>query len=117
MPYEYMLRLSSAVDADYLSPDDQRNVVTQLRRALEEENDTSVRSDITRILRNLYSKPFVTLFSAREIESIIRGMKNEAPPWPSHSNTAHVPAQDQPPSQQSGHEPEHRPNKMEPPAS
>ncbi len=117
MPYEYMLRLSSAVDADYLSPDDQRNVVAQLRRALEEESDTSVRRDITRILRNLYSKPFVTLFSAREIESILRDMENEAPSWPSRSSAAHAPGQGQPSSQQSGHEPEHRSHEMEPPAS
>lgn len=65
MPYEYMLRLASAVDVDYLSPDDQRNIVAQLRQALEEEDDAPVQGDIARILRALYSKPFVTL-SVRE---------------------------------------------------
>lgn len=79
MPYEYMLRLASAVDAGYLSPDDQRNIVTQLRQAFEEEDDTLVHGDIARILRTLHSKPFVTLSCAREIESVLRDMNVEAP--------------------------------------
>lgn len=114
MPYEYMLRLASAVDAGYLSPDDQRNIVAQLRQALEEEDDAPIQGDIARILRGLHSKPFVTLPCAREIESILRGINAEAPSQSSRSSATDAAGQAQPSNQQSSRASDrHHANEME----
>jgi hypothetical protein len=105
IPYGYLRALGREIDSTELSVDKQKAVVDQLRRALGDETDESVRRDILGMLRNLDSKPFTTKWTQKEIEVLLRvyGPERESgasttAPQPAQAATASVPGSSTGPS-------------------
>jgi hypothetical protein len=71
IPFKYLLALGQQIDSTELSVEEQKAVVDQLRRALDEETDESVRRDILGMLRNLDSKPFTTKRTQKGIAALL----------------------------------------------
>jgi len=82
MPFEYLRRLGRDIEAVSLTPEAQENAVAQLRRALGDEEDDSVRQDIIVMLRRMLSKPYVTLPVAGEIEKALASVSGGVPKKP-----------------------------------
>jgi hypothetical protein len=90
IPYGYLLALGRQIESTELSSADQVDALDQLRRALGEETDTSVRRDILTILRNLRTKPWRTNRTEREIDALLfvnttRSLEDDAPSRESES--------------------------------
>ena len=90
IPYGYLLALGRQIESTELSPADQVDALDQLRRALGEETDTSVRRDILTILRNLRTKPWRTNRTEREIDALLfvnttRSLEDDGPSRESES--------------------------------
>jgi hypothetical protein len=71
IPFAYILALGRQIDSVELSMADQVAVVDQLRRALGEETDETVRQDILSMLKNLDSKPWTAKWTEREIAALL----------------------------------------------
>jgi hypothetical protein len=71
IPYGYLLALGRQIESTELSSANQIDALDQLRRALGEETDKSVRRDILTILRNLRTKPWRTSRTEREIDALL----------------------------------------------
>jgi hypothetical protein len=73
IPYAYLQRLGAAIDSpDEMSPADQTTMLVELRRALRDEDDDSVRDDIRRLLRALRRRSEVTHLTVAEIDELLR---------------------------------------------
>jgi hypothetical protein len=57
VPFEYLVRLGSAITAAELSPQEQSEFVHQLQECLETEDDAGVRDDAHELLRALRRRP------------------------------------------------------------
>ena len=72
LPYEYLQRLGVAIDSpDELSPTEQTTILLELRRALRDEDDETVRADITRLLRALRRRSEATHVTVADIDEIL----------------------------------------------
>jgi len=72
IPYAYLQRLGAAIRGDAaLSPQTQMGMVFELREALREEDDDTVRDDIRNLLRALRARTEVTLAIATEIDTVL----------------------------------------------
>jgi hypothetical protein len=71
VPFEYLLRLGEAMDATHLPPDQQGNLLRQLRECLETEDDEGVREDARGLLRALRRRPDVTHRHVVEIDELL----------------------------------------------
>lgn len=71
IPFGYLLALGRQIESTELSHSDQIAAVDQLRRALNEETDESVRRDIFSILQNMQGKPWRTMHVEREIAALL----------------------------------------------
>ncbi len=71
VPFEYLLRLGSAIERAQLSPDEQGDLIRQLRECLETEDDDGVREDARGLLRALRRRPDVTYRNASEIDTLL----------------------------------------------
>jgi hypothetical protein len=71
IPFAYILALGRQIDSVELSMADQVAVVDQLRRALGEETDETVRQDILSMLKNLNGKPWTTKWTEREVAALL----------------------------------------------
>lgn len=72
IPYEYLQRLGATVRGESdLKSSVQLAILSELREALEDENDESVRRDIREILRALRSRKDVTYSVARDIDALV----------------------------------------------
>jgi serine/threonine kinase PknH len=72
IPYAYLQRLGAAIDSpDEMSPADQTTMLVELRRALRDEDDDSVRDDIRRLLRALRRRSEVTHLTVAEIDELL----------------------------------------------
>lgn len=71
IPFAYLLALGRQIDSTELNHADQLAVVDQLRRALGEETDQSVRRDIAAMLKNLANKPWATRRTENEVKAVI----------------------------------------------
>jgi DNA-binding beta-propeller fold protein YncE len=72
VPFEYLQRLGAAIRSSAeLAPSAQAAMVFELRTALDDENDDTVRSDIRNLLRELGNRPDVTRTIARDIDGAI----------------------------------------------
>lgn len=82
IPFAYLLALGRQIDSTELSVEEQRAVVDQLRRALGDETDESVRQDILTMLDNLNRKPWTTRWAEKEIKALlmVHGPGPAAPP-------------------------------------
>lgn len=73
IPYEYLQRLGVAIDSpEELSPTEQLTILTDLRQALRQEDDESVREDIRRLLGALRRRSEVTHGNVEEIDDMLR---------------------------------------------
>ena len=73
VPFEYLMRLGSAIEAAQLSPNEQGDLVRQLRECLETEDDDGVLEDARGLLRALRRRPDVTYRNASEIDALLAG--------------------------------------------
>jgi hypothetical protein len=71
IPFAYVMAIGRQIDSTELSVEEQKAVVDQLRRALEDETDASVRRDVLAMLRNLDSKPFTTKRTQQGIAALL----------------------------------------------
>jgi hypothetical protein len=71
VPFEYLLRLGEAMDATHLPPDQQGNLLRQLRECLETEDDEGVREDARGLLRALRRRSDVTHRHVVEIDELL----------------------------------------------
>jgi serine/threonine kinase PknH len=73
VPYEYLQRLGVAIDSpEELSPTEQSTILTDLRRALREEDDETVRNDIHRLLQALRRRSEATHAIVADIDELLR---------------------------------------------
>src|SRR4051812_609469 len=71
VPFEYLLRLGSAIGAAQLTPDQQGDFIRQLRDCLETEDDEGVRDDARELLRALRRRPDITYRNAQAIDRLL----------------------------------------------
>lgn len=71
IPYAYLLALGRQIDTAELDQATQTVVVDQLRKALGEESEESVRQDILAMLRKLMGKPWTTKRTERDIKAVL----------------------------------------------
>jgi serine/threonine kinase PknH len=91
IPYEFLQRFGVAIDSpEELSPTEQSTMLADLRQALRQEDDESVRDDIRRLLRALRRRSEVTFTTVDEIDELLRRYRGaEAPVDPPGSEAAH----------------------------
>jgi streptogramin lyase len=74
IPYEYIQELGQVIDGrNPISPTDQVVLLTQLRQALHDEHDESVRTDVRNLLEKLRSRSDVTHTTVTEIDKTLDG--------------------------------------------
>jgi hypothetical protein len=78
IPYLYLLALRRRIDSKELSVEEQKDVVDELRRALGDETDASVRQDILTILEQLNRKPWTTKWTEKQIMALLHVFGPEA---------------------------------------
>ncbi len=71
VPFEYLLRLGSAIGAAQLTPDQQGDFIRQLREVVETEDDEGVRDDARELLGALRRRPDVTYRNAQAIDRLL----------------------------------------------
>ncbi|WP_166487430.1 DUF6777 domain-containing protein [Geodermatophilus obscurus] len=71
VPFEYLLRLGSAIGAAQLTPDQQGDFIRQLREVLETEDDEGVKDDAHELLRALRRRPDITYRNAQAIDRLL----------------------------------------------
>jgi hypothetical protein len=79
IPFAYLLQIGRRIESTELSMADQVAALEQLRRALDEETDESVRRDILSMLRSMKDKPWTTRRSDREIAALLFAHGPQAP--------------------------------------
>jgi hypothetical protein len=79
VPYEYLMRLGDRLSAPALSPDSQLELLDQLRRDLEVENDDRARADLRNLLITLRNRNDVTHRTANEVEKVLAASVPGAP--------------------------------------
>jgi hypothetical protein len=95
IPYAYLQRLGVAIDSpEELSPTEQSTILVDLRHALRDEDDETVRYDIKRLLRALRRRSEVTHATVDDIDEILRkypaGAGDSAAPPEHESEAAHT---------------------------
>src|SRR3954470_9085930 len=71
VPYEYLLRLGSAIGAAQLTPDQQGDFIRQCREVLETEEDEVVKNDVLELLRALRRRPDITFRCAAAVDRLL----------------------------------------------
>jgi hypothetical protein len=71
IPFAYLRQIAQQIEATELGPRVQLDVIDQLRRALAEETDRSVRQEIVEVLRSLVHKPWRTNAAGLEINATL----------------------------------------------
>jgi hypothetical protein len=82
VPFEYLLRLGVALEATTLTPEQQGDLLRQLRECIETEEDDGVLQDARGLLLALRKRPDVTHRSAMEIDALL---SSSARPEPAHT--------------------------------
>src|SRR4051794_4209063 len=71
VPFEYLLRLGSAIGAGQLTPNEQGDFIRQLREALETEDDEAVKDDARELLLALRHRPDVTYRNVTAVDQLL----------------------------------------------
>lgn len=88
IPYEYLVRLGETIrGAAPISHGDQTGLVNQLRQALQDEHDESVRNDIRGLMHTLRSRPEATHVTVTAINDAL-SEQARPPGWYSDSSGA-----------------------------
>src|SRR3954452_24191544 len=74
VPFEYLLRLGTAIGAAQLTPDQQGDFIHQLRECLETEEDEGVKDDARELLRALRRRPDITYRNAAAVDQLLTGL-------------------------------------------
>jgi serine/threonine kinase PknH len=94
IPYEFLQRLGVAIDSpEELSPTEQSTMLADLRQALRQEDDESVREDIRRLLRALRRRSEVTLTTVDDIDDLLHrypGAGDSATPPGREAEATHI---------------------------
>jgi hypothetical protein len=80
MPFEYLYRIAGLIDVQQIPPDDQGEVIAELRRRLKVEEDDVARHDILLLLKELRTRNELTVPHAAEIDEILSGIQTKKPP-------------------------------------
>src|SRR4051812_49522080 len=79
VPFEYLLRLGSAIGAAQLTPDQQGDFIRQLRECLETEEDEGVKDDARELLRALRRRPDITYRNAGAVDHLLADLAATGP--------------------------------------
>jgi serine/threonine kinase PknH len=71
IPFGYLLALGRKIDIGNLAAAEQMRIIDDLRRALEDEHEESVRGDIVRMLEEMRRKSWTVVAADREIEKLL----------------------------------------------
>ena len=71
IPFAYLIRLGRQIDSAELAPDEQLAAIDQLRRALDDESESTVQADICKMLRRLEKKKWATVKAAEEARRVL----------------------------------------------
>jgi hypothetical protein len=71
VPFEYLLRLGSAIGAAQLTPDQQGDFIRQLRECLETEEDEGVKEDARELLLALRRRPDITYRNVSAVDELL----------------------------------------------
>lgn len=71
IPYAYLQAIRRQIESAELDPAHQDGVIEQLRKALGEETEETVRQEILAMLRSLLTKPWVTRRSGRNAKALL----------------------------------------------
>jgi len=71
VPFEYLLRLGTAIGAAQLTPDQQGDFIHQLRECLETEEDEGAKEDARELLRALRRRPDITYRNAGAVDKLL----------------------------------------------
>src|SRR3954452_11662802 len=71
VPFEYLLRLVTAIGAAQLTPDQQGDFIHQLRECLETEDDEGAKEDARELLRALRRRPDITYRNAGAVDKLL----------------------------------------------
>ncbi len=80
IPFAYLKQVTHQIDAGELTPSAQLEVIAELRRAIAEDPERSVRQEIVGILHRLLTKPWRTIAAGLEIQATLaahRAMEEE----------------------------------------
>ncbi|MGY1641288.1 toll/interleukin-1 receptor domain-containing protein [Geodermatophilus sp. SYSU D00703] len=90
VPFAYLLRLRSAIDAEELTAAEQAELIRQLRDCLETEDDDSVKDDARELLIALRRRPDVTYRNGQAIDQLLTDFGLGTPPPPPPPDRRHV---------------------------
>jgi hypothetical protein len=86
MPYAYLMRLKSDIAAPQLIPQEQVQVLSELKAGLDEDGaDASARADITRLLQTLRARSDTTPDTRTAIDSVLTSLGVKPPGAPRFS--------------------------------
>ena len=71
IPYAYLIRLGQEIESAELDPDQQLAAIDQLRRALDDETELTVQSEICRMLRRLETRKWTIVKAAKEARRVL----------------------------------------------
>jgi hypothetical protein len=78
VPFEYLFRIAKVMGPDRIAPEEQDNLIWQLRSKLKEEDDEVAKADIVKLLKELRERNELTQQNAREIDEVLgRSMAKE----------------------------------------
>jgi len=92
VPFEYLHRIASRIDAPSILAEAQGQIIDELRRKLSEENDDLARRDILQLFRQLRERHDITVTHAAEIDEILQGAEAKTIHPPSDGATRLPPA-------------------------
>jgi hypothetical protein len=90
VPFAYLMRLSTTLAEQQLSPQQQTHLVAELKSGLDEDgSDPTARSDIARLLRMLRDRHDVTYRTRTEIDSLLASIDVAVQPPPARQRPQH----------------------------
>ncbi len=122
IPYEYLLLLGKAIDADEpISYPQQGVILTQLRQSFFGEDDPGVRADIRRLLGGLRQRPDTANSTIREIDYILQSesadLKIDSPTTPTEHPAAETRSKTEPAARPAVHLDRTPATSIEPPST
>lgn len=108
MPFEYLYRIAGLIDVQQIPPDDQGQLIAELRRRLKTEEDDGARNDILTLLHELRARNELTVPHAAEIDEILSGFQAKKVP-PAEGGATRFPPADHWRRSRAGSDPAGRP--------
>jgi serine/threonine kinase PknH len=91
VPFEYLMRLDTAIAAPELSPHEQAQLLSDLKNGLETDgNEPSARRDLTQLLIRLRERPDVTWKIRTDVDNVLTSIQTKTKEEPSRSSASAV---------------------------